>query len=110
MLFIVAAQWGLVFGWKAIGMPAAGNVLQFWLWFEVAAGVSLLFTKPRAPIAPKSRLRSFVARVSTLAMIAALAWFAHFVLAAFYAIAQACIAAHYAQYGADGLPLEKEAA
>ncbi|WP_261526131.1 hypothetical protein [Burkholderia multivorans] len=89
---VMALEAAAFIAWKRFGINAAGNVLLFWLWFLAVTGVLVLVFLPRdyerKNAAPKSALRTAMSIASTVSMIAALAWFGHFVVAAFYTLGQ----------------------
>lgn len=76
--------------WKGFGIPAAGNVFMFWIWFmTVLVTLAYLVADPIPPKA-YSQPRIVLSALSVLALTGALAWFGHFITAAFYVFGQIC--------------------
>ncbi|SMG01049.1 hypothetical protein [Burkholderia singularis] len=93
LIGVTALEGAAFVAWKGFGIDAAGNVLMFWLSFISVIGILLLAALPRdfgpQSDVPKSAFRRSVESISTIAMIAALAWYGHFVMAGFYVLGQA---------------------
>ncbi|VVE82870.1 hypothetical protein [Pandoraea sputorum] len=76
--------------WKGFDVQAAGNVLMFWIWFiSILVILAYFATTPQTPKA-YSGARTVLSVISMIAITGALAWFGHFVTAAFYIFGQIC--------------------
>jgi uncharacterized membrane protein len=85
---------GLFYLWKFHGLDAAGNVVMFWLWLMVIAGILMAFVPPNIQSAPRIRSLERINVAWGVVVLAVLVAFAHFILASFYLLSMLCIAVY----------------
>lgn len=94
-----------LYAWKVRGIDPAGNLFLFWMWFVAAVGCVLLLI-PRKYAAKTTQPKIPSLQICDLAteiiLIGLLAWFGHFVLAAFYVAGLLGRAANSSMYDQSG--------
>lgn len=106
-LALCLAQLAALVAWKFYGIEAAGNLLLFWVWFFAIVGIMAFFLPAQSPAAPKSRVRRFFSTFTCGVLLVALAWYGHFVSAAFFVLGWLGLCMFGSRFDDDGLPREK---
>ena len=97
----------LFIAWKFHGVEQAGNLLQFWLWSVSVLGLVFMFAPARGAVAPRLKGLRIFSNTMGVAILCALAWFGHFVLAVFYALGAFGFAVYRSQFDDEGVLITK---